>query len=93
MRKLTGKIVSNKMTKTVVVRVDRLKKHSKYLKYFRTSTHFKAHVDDEKKYHPGDVVVIQETRPLSKGKRWRVAEVVKRKGVEESIEEAETESP
>lgn len=93
MRKLKGTIVSNKMTKTVVVRVARLKKHSKYLKYFRTSTRLKAHVDDEKKYRPGDAVVIQETRPLSKSKRWRVAEVVKKKEVEESIEESETESP
>lgn len=93
MRKLTGTIVSNKMTKTVVVRVDSLKKHPKYLKRFRTSRRFKAHVDDEKKYQIGDVVTIGETRPLSKDKRWRVSEVLKKSEVAELTEEPDKESP
>lgn len=65
------------MQKTVVVRVDRLKKHPKYQKYFRTSRKFKAH-DDKNEYKLGDVVEIQETRPMSKDKRWQVAKLVKR---------------
>lgn len=77
MRKLKGTIVSNKMQKTVVVRVDRLKKHPKYLKYYRVSRKFKAH-DKKNEYQAGDVVIIEETRPLSKDKRWRVVELVKR---------------
>lgn len=77
MRKLRGTIVSNKMTKTVVVRVDRLKKHPKYQKYYRLSKKFKAH-DEKGEYRIGDVVIIQETRPLSKEKRWRVVELAKR---------------
>ncbi len=77
MRKLHGTVVSNKMTKTVVVRVDRLKKHPKYQKYFRVSRKFKAH-DEKNEYKVGDVVEIQETRPLSKDKRWRVVRLVKR---------------
>lgn len=78
MRKLKGTIVSNKMVKTVVVQVDRLKKHPKYLKYFKASTRLKAHVDDAGKFQIGDVVIIQEARPFSKEKRWKVMEVVKR---------------
>ena len=78
MRKLKGTIISNKMTKTVVVKVDRLKKHPKYLKYFKASTRFKAHVDDASKFQPGDVVIIQETKPLSKDKRWKVAGLVRK---------------
>lgn len=65
------------MQKTVVVRVDRLRKHSKYQKYYRTSKKFKAH-DEKGEYRGGDVVIIGETRPLSSGKRWRVIELVKR---------------
>lgn len=78
MRKLKGTVVSDKMNKTVVVRVDRLKKHPKYQKYYRISAKFKAH-DEKGEYKVGDTVVIQETRPISKEKRWRVAELIKRK--------------
>lgn len=77
MRKLKGIIISDKMQKTVVVRVDRLKKHPKYLKYYRVSKKVKAH-DEKGEYKAGDTVVIQETRPISKDKRWRVVELVKR---------------
>lgn len=82
MRKLKGTIVSNKMAKTVVVRVDRLKKHPKYLKYFKASTRLKAHVDDAGKFQTGDVVIICETRPLSKDKRWKVVEIIKKASIE-----------
>lgn len=78
MRKLKGTIVSNKMVRTVVVRVDRLKRYPKYLTYYRVSKKFKAHVDDAGAFRIGDRVVIQETRPISKEKRWRVVEVIQR---------------
>ena len=65
------------MNKTVVVRVDRLKKHPKYLKYYKISKKFKAH-DEKNEYKVGDTVVIKETRPLSKDKRWRVIDLVRR---------------
>lgn len=78
MRTLEGTIVSNRMQKTVVVRVDRLQRHPKYYKYYRTSQKFKAHADDASAYSIGDTVRITETRPLSKDKRWRVVGVVRR---------------
>ena len=70
-RKLKATVVSDKMQKTVVVSVVRLKKHPKYKKYFKVTRKFKAH-DENNEYHLGDRVVIEETRPLSKDKRWRV---------------------
>lgn len=70
-RKLKGSVVSDKMQKTVVVAVSRLKKHPKYKKYFKITKKFKVH-DENNEYHVGDRVVIEETRPLSKEKRWRV---------------------
>lgn len=68
---LKGIVVSDKMTKTVVVSVTRLKKHPKYRKYYKVSTRYKAH-DEKDEYHLGDKVLIQETRPISKEKRWKV---------------------
>lgn len=70
-RKLEGIVVSDKMHKTRVVEVVRFKKDPKYLKYYRVSRRFKAH-DENNEYHSGDKVVIEETRPLSKEKRWRI---------------------
>lgn len=70
-RTLQGVVVSDKMAKTVVVAVSRLKKHPKYKKYFRVTKKYKAH-DEQKIYHTGDVVQIKEIRPLSKDKRWLV---------------------
>lgn len=70
-RKLTGVVVSDKMKKTVVVAVNRLRKHSKYKKYFKITRKFKAH-DESNAYHTGNKVVIQETKPISKDKRWVV---------------------
>lgn len=70
-RKLKGIVVSDKMQKTVVVAIHSLKMHSKYKKYFKVTSKFKAH-DENNEYHIGDKVIIQETRPLSKDKRWKV---------------------
>lgn len=70
-RLLQGTIVSDKMDKTVVVEILRLKKHPKYKKYFKVTTKFKAH-NPENQYHTGDKVVIGETKPMSKEKRWIV---------------------
>jgi len=70
-RKITGVVVSDKMTKTRVIAVSRLKKHPRYLKYQTLTTRFKAH-DEKNEYHTGDKVVIEETRPLSKDKRWKI---------------------
>jgi small subunit ribosomal protein S17 len=70
-RKITGIVVSDKMTKTRVIAVSRLKKHPRYLKYQTLTTRFKAH-DEQNEYHTGDKVVIEETRPLSKDKRWKI---------------------
>ena len=71
MKTLTGTVVSDKMTKTVVVQVSRLKKNEKYQKYFKVSARYKAH-DEKGEYDVGDKVVIRETRPMSKDKRWIV---------------------
>lgn len=70
-RKLEGTVVSDKMQKTVVVAVTRLKWHPKYKKQYKVTKRFKAH-DEAGKYHVGDRVVIEETRPISKDKRWVV---------------------
>ena len=90
MRKLKGTIISNKMTKTLVVRVDTLKRHPKYQKFYRTSKKFKAH-DESGEYRVGDVVTLVETRPTSKDKRWRVTELVKRPAGERVEDAASTE--
>lgn len=66
-----GRVVSDRMQKTVVVLVRRYKKVPKYGKYVSISKRFKAH-DEHKEYKVGDEVLIQETRPLSKEKRWKV---------------------
>jgi small subunit ribosomal protein S17 len=70
-RKITGVVVSDKMMKTRVVAVSRLKKHPRYLKYQTLTTRFKAH-DEKNEYHTGDKVVIAETKPLSREKRWTI---------------------
>ena len=78
----TGKIVSNKMDKTVVVLVENLRRHPLYKKVVRYSAKFKAH-DENNTCNIGDTVRIMETRPLSKDKRWRVVETIRRKEVAE----------
>ena len=92
MRTIQGTIVSNKMTRTVVVRVDRLVKHKKYLKFYRTSRKYKADVEDAKTYRLGDMVRMRETKPLSKDKRWKVMEVVRKADAEEVEGESESEN-
>lgn len=76
-KEFTGVVVSDKMQKTVVVRVMRLSKHSKYSKTLKRYNKFKAH-DEEGKSKLGDTVRIEETRPISKDKRFRVAQVIKK---------------
>ncbi|MDF1504298.1 30S ribosomal protein S17 [Roseisolibacter sp. H3M3-2] len=73
----TGLVVSDKMQKTVVVQIDRRVPHPVYGKMVTRSKKFKAH-DEENSAKVGDTVRIQETRPLSKDKRWRVVEIVER---------------
>jgi ribosomal protein uS17 len=70
-----GVVVSDAMDKTIVVKVDMIKAHPRYKKVIRRSTKFHAH-DERNQAHIGDVVRIVETRPLSKTKRWRLAEIV-----------------
>jgi len=70
-RKLKGIIVSDKMQKTRVVAVTRLRLHPKYQKYYKITQRFKAH-DEKNEYKTGEEVVIEECRPLSKDKRWRI---------------------
>lgn len=72
-----GRVVSTKMEKTVIVAVDRQRLHRLYKKPVRRQTRFKAH-DENSVCATGDLVRIQETRPLSRDKRWRVAEVLER---------------
>jgi small subunit ribosomal protein S17 len=72
-----GIVVSDKMDKTVVVRVERLTTHPKYMKVIKQARKFKAH-DEENVCRVGDIVKIVETRPLSKEKRWRVQEIVRK---------------
>lgn len=73
-----GVVTSNKMDKTVVVRIDRQKRHPLYKKVYHYSVSFKAH-DEKNECQIGDQVIIDETRPLSKTKRWRVTEILKKK--------------
>lgn len=72
-----GKVVGDKMEKTVVVAVEKLVQHPVYKKSIKQTTKFKAH-DEENESHVGDVVKIMETRPLSKDKRWRVVEIIEK---------------
>ncbi len=73
----TGVVVSDKMDKTVVIRIDRQVRHSLYGKTVRRSNKLAAH-DEQNDAHVGDTVRVMETRPLSKSKRWRVVEIVER---------------
>ena len=68
---LSGVVISDKMDKTVVVKVSRFVKHKKYGKYYKVSKKYKAH-DPENKYKTGDKVSIVETRPISKEKKFKV---------------------
>src|ERR671912_439658 len=74
---LTGKVVSNKMQKTITVAVERLVPHPKYGKYVRRTTKFLAH-DENNESREGDIVAIEACRPLSRRKSWRLVKVVSR---------------
>jgi small subunit ribosomal protein S17 len=74
-----GRVVSDKMDKTIVVSVERLTRHRLYKRVIRLTTKFKAH-DEANDAHVGDTVRIEESRPLSATKRWRLVEVVQRAG-------------
>ena len=71
-----GIVVSDSMDKTIVVRIDRTAKHAMYNKIMSKSTKVMAH-DEKKEAKVGDKVSIEETRPLSKNKRWRLVEIIK----------------
>jgi len=70
-RRLKGIIVSDKMQNTVVVNVERVKEHPKYKRRYKVHKKYKAHYT-EGKYNIGDVVVIEETKPISKDKNWKI---------------------
>jgi small subunit ribosomal protein S17 len=74
-----GRVVSDKMDKTIVVSVERLARHRLYKRVIRLTTKFKAH-DESNEAHVGDTVLIEESRPLSATKRWRLVEVTARSG-------------
>ncbi|HLE33744.1 MAG TPA: 30S ribosomal protein S17 [Bacteroidota bacterium] len=72
-----GKVVSNKMRKSIVVAIERKVPHPVYKKYFRRTSTLMAH-DEQQQASVGDVVRVMETRPMSKQKRWRLIEVVEK---------------
>jgi small subunit ribosomal protein S17 len=76
-RQVTGTVVSDKMDKTIVVLAETLVKHRLYQKYIKRHTKFKAH-DKDNTCRVGDKVIITESRPLSKTKKWRVSRVVQK---------------
>lgn len=76
-RILQGKVISNKMNKTIVVKIDRKVKHQLFGKYITRSTKIHAH-DEDNVCQIGDIVVIAESRPISKSKNWRLVKVVRR---------------
>ena len=76
-RQMTGTVVSNKADKTVTVLVERLVKHQMYHKYIRRRTKFAAH-DNSNDCQVGDKVLITESRPISKSKRWRVSKIIEK---------------
>jgi small subunit ribosomal protein S17 len=79
-----GVVLSNKMQKTVIVAVERTVLHAKYKKYLKRRTKVKAH-DEKGECRVGDRVMIVETRPLSRDKRWRVSKIVNRAVVDPTI--------
>ena len=72
---LQGRVVSDKLDKTVIVVVDKILFHSKYGKQFKSSKKYKAH-DKDNKFKSGDFVEIKQCRPLSKDKKWRVTKII-----------------
>jgi small subunit ribosomal protein S17 len=84
-RRLTGVVTSDKMAKTITVRVERRFKHAKYGKYVRTHKNYHAH-DEKGEARVGDKVDIVSTRPLSKLKRWRLERVAERPALTEDVD-------
>lgn len=76
-RTVIGKVISDKMNKTIIVQVERKVKHPLYGKYMRRFSKMYAH-DEENSCRTGDMVMIQQSRPLSKTKRWKVLEILRR---------------
>ena len=76
-KKKTGIVVSNKMDKTVVLSTHRMTKHPLYKKYIKKRVCFKAH-DEKNSCQIGDTVLVQESRPLSKDKRWKVLKILEK---------------
>ncbi len=76
-REKVGVVVSDKMSKTITVQVGRMMMHKKYKKFIARSSKFKAH-DEKEEASVGDKVLIYETSPMSKSKRWRLAEVLEK---------------
>jgi len=76
-KRVIGKVISDKMQKTRVVLSETLKKHPLYKKYYRHRTKYYVH-DEREESREGDLVLIEETRPLSKLKRWRLAKIIKK---------------
>ncbi|MDR2006099.1 MAG: 30S ribosomal protein S17 [Acidaminococcales bacterium] len=72
-----GKVVSDKMNKTVVVAIERVVRHPLYHKAVKKTVKFKAH-DENNESHIGDIVELMQTRPLSKDKRWRVVKIIEK---------------
>ncbi len=87
-RSKTGRVVSHKMDKTIVVSVERLRRHPIYKRVVRLSSKFKAH-DAENSARVGDTVRIEESKPLSRDKRWTVVEIVARGSHEELVDPME----
>lgn len=89
-----GRVTSDKMQKTIVVAVEELKRHRVYKRTYRYTTKFKAH-DEHNEAHIGDIVVIEETRPLSREKRWKLVKIlnqaVQTMPVEEAVAQLEPE--
>ena len=88
----TGRVVSDKMDKTIVVSVERLARHRLYKRVIRLTTKFKAH-DELNDAHLGDTVLIEESRPLSATKRWRLVQVLGRAGEHGSAADIVAEEP
>jgi small subunit ribosomal protein S17 len=82
LRTVTGKVVSNKMNKTIAVEIERLVKHPRYGKFIRRTTKLLAH-DENNDSREGDTVQIAECRPLSRHKSWRLVSVVERASIDE----------
>ena len=87
-----GRVVSDRMDKTIVVSVERLARHPLYTRVVRLTTKFKAH-DEENDARIGDTVLIEESRPLSATKRWRLVSVLSRAGEERAGETIVAEEP